>query len=82
MVCFAQNGYFELYGEDARKAAPILGAKLLEKKVHGKPNIPVTGFREAEWVAGSHKLWKTGEDVLLIKSGETFKELKGAIIFP
>lgn len=82
MVCFAQNGYFELYGEDARKAAPILGAKLLEKKVHGKPNIPVTGFREAEWVAGSHKLWKTGEDVLLIKSGETFKELKGADYIP
>lgn len=82
MVCFAQNGYFELYGEDARKAAPILGARLLEKKVHGKPNIPVTGFREAEWVAGSHKLWKTGEDVLLIKSGETFKELKGADYIP
>lgn len=82
MVCFAQNGYFELYGEDARKAAPLLGAKLLEKKVHGKPNIPVTGFREAEWVAGSHKLWKTGEDVLLIKNGETFKELKGADFIP
>ncbi|SFP42062.1 MutS domain I [Oscillibacter sp. PC13] len=82
MVCFAQNGYFELYGEDARKAAPLLGAKLLEKKVHGKPNIPVTGFREAEWVAGSHKLWKTGEDVLLIKSGEIFKELKGADYIP
>lgn len=82
MVCFAQNGYFELYGEDARKAAPLLGAKLLEKKVHGKPNIPVTGFRETAWVAGSHKLWKTGADVLLVKNGDTFKELKGEDFIP
>lgn len=82
LVCFAQNGYFELYGDDARKAAPLLGAKLLEKKVHGKPNIPVTGFREVAWVAGSHKLWKTGADVLLVKNGKTFKELKGADFIP
>ena len=33
LVCFAQNGYFELYGKDAEKAAPLLGTKLLEKKV-------------------------------------------------
>mgnify|MGYP002229009906 CR=1 FL=1 len=37
LVCFAQNGYFELYGKDAEKAAPLLGTKLLEKKVRGKP---------------------------------------------
>ena len=47
LVCFAQNGYFELYGKDAEKAAPLLGTKLLEKKVRGKPSMPVTGFREA-----------------------------------
>ena len=46
LVCFAQNGYFELYGKDAEKAAPMLGTKLLEKKVRGKPSMPVTGFRE------------------------------------
>ena len=57
LVCFAQNGYFELYGKDAEKAAPLLGTKLLEKKVRGKPSVPVTGFRESAWVAGSHKLW-------------------------
>ncbi len=41
LVCFAQNGYFELYGKDAKKAAPLLGTKLLEKKVRGKPSMPV-----------------------------------------
>ena len=82
LVCFAQNGYFELYGKDAEKAAPLLGTKLLEKKVRGKPSMPVTGFREAAWVAGSHKLWKSGADVFLSKDGETFKELKGADYIP
>mgnify|MGYP003193001364 CR=1 FL=1 len=82
LVCFAQNGYFELYGKDAEKAAPLLGTKLLEKKVRGKPSMPVTGFREAAWVAGSHKLWKSGVDVFLSKDGETFKELKAADYIP
>ena len=82
LVCFAQNGYFELYGKDAEKAAPMLGTKLLEKKVRGKPSMPVTGFREAAWVAGSHKLWKSGVDVFLSKDGETFKELKAADYIP
>ena len=82
LVCFAQNGYFELYGKDAKKAAPLLGTKLLEKKVRGKPSMPVTGFRESAWVAGSHKLWKSGADVFLSKDGETFKELKAADYIP
>ena len=82
LVCFAQNGYFELYGKDAEKAAPLLGTKVLEKKVRGKSAMPVTGFRESAWVAASKKLWRSGADVLLSKDGETFKELKGADYIP
>ena len=82
LVCFAQNGYFELYGKDAEKAAPLLGTKVLEKMVRGKPAMPVTGFRESAWVAASQKLWQSGADVLLSKDGETFKELKGADFIP
>ena len=82
LVCFAQNGYFELYGMDAEKAAPLLGTKVLEKKVRGKSAMPVTGFRESVWVAASKKLWQSGADVLLSKDGETFKELKGADFIP
>ncbi len=81
MVCFEYNGYFELYGEDAIKAAPMLGAKLLHRPVDGT-SIPVTGFKEAAWVAGSYKLWKHGEDVFLSKDGKTFKELKAADFIP
>ena len=82
LVCFAQNGYFELYGNDALKAAPLLGTKVLEKKVHGKGYLAVTGFRESAWLAGSQKLWKSGADVYLSKNGETFKELKAADYIP
>lgn len=82
LVCFAQNGYFELYGEDAKKASALLGTKLLDKKVYGKPSLPVTGFKEAAWVAASKKLWQSGADVFLSKDGEVFKELKGADYIP
>ncbi|WFF73548.1 DNA mismatch repair protein MutS [Proteiniclasticum sp. QWL-01] len=82
LVCFAQNGYFELYGEDAKKAAPLLGTKLLDKKLRGHAALPVTGFREEAWVAASQKLWKSGAEVFLSKDGETFKELHGADYIP
>lgn len=82
LVCFAQNGYFELYGKDAEKAAPLLGTKVLQKKVHGKPSIPVTGFRETAWIAASKKLWQSGTDVFLTKNGKTFKELKKEDFIP
>lgn len=82
LVCFAQNGYFELYGDDAKKAAALLGTKVLDKKIWGHKSIPVTGFKEESWVAASKKLWKAGEDVLLSKNGDIFKELKAADYIP
>lgn len=82
LICFAQNGYFELYGEDAKRAASLLGTKVLQKKLRGHEAIPVTGFKEELWVAASKKLWKAGEDVLLHKAGEVFKELRAADYIP
>ena len=82
LVCFAQNGYFELYGEDAKNAAVILGTKVLEKKVRGHSPIPVTGFKEEAWVAASKRLWKAGNDVFLTKNGDVFKDLKASDFIP
>lgn len=82
LVCFAQNGYFELYGEDAKKAAVILGTKVLEKKVRGHSPIPVTGFKEEAWVVASKRLWKAGNDVFLTKDGDVFKDLKAFDFIP
>lgn len=82
LVCFAQNGYFELYGDDAKKAAAILGTKVLEKKVRGHSSMPVTGFKEEAWVAASKRLWKSGNNVFMTKDGDVFKELKADDFIP
>ena len=70
IVCFAQNSYFEIYGEDAKKAAPMLGTKLLMKELEGGGQVAVTGFREDQWVAKAKALWGQGNDVLVTQSGE------------
>lgn len=87
IVGFAQNGYFEIYGEDAKKAAPILGTKLLMKELEGGGQVAVTGFREDEWAAYASKLWSKGNDVFISRTGEdgtqeTVKDLRGADYFP
>lgn len=42
----------------------------------------MTGFKQELWVAASKKLWKAGHDVLLVKDGEVFKDLKAADFIP
>ncbi len=87
IVCFAQNGYFEIYGEDAKKAAPLLGTKLLLKELEGGGQVPVTGFREEQWAAKAKTLWGQGNDVLVTQSGEdgrqeTVKHLRAEDYIP
>lgn len=87
IVCFAQNGYFEIYGEDAKRAAPLIHSKLLMKELEGGGQVAVTGFKENEWILRSNMLWAKGNDVLLSRTGEdgkqeTVKELRGTDYFP
>lgn len=74
IVCFAQRGYFEIYGEDAKRAAPILGAKLLMKELEGVGKVAVTGFRQEQWVSETKKLWGQDNDVLLSQPGDDGKQ--------
>lgn len=87
IVCFAQDGYFEIYGEDAKKAAPMLGIKLLMKELEGGGQVAVTGFREDQWVAKAKDLWGQGNDVFVTQPGEsgrqeTVKHLKAEDYIP
>lgn len=87
IVCFAQNGYFEIYGEDAKKAAPMLGTKLLMKELEGGGQVAVTGFRVDQWVANAKALWGQGNDVFVTQPGgdgrqETVKHLKAEDYIP
>ena len=64
LVGFEQNGYYEFYGEDARKVCELLGGKLLEKET-ALGTIPVTGFPSNQWVYRAKQLWQRGENVYL-----------------
>ena len=64
LVGFEQNGYYEFYGEDARKVCELLGGKLLEKET-ALGIVPVTGFPSDQWVYRAKQLWQRGETVYL-----------------
>ena len=64
LVGFEQNGYYEFYGEDARKVCELLGGKLLEKET-ALGTVPVTGFPSNQWVYRAKQLWQRGENVYL-----------------
>ena len=64
LVGFEQNGYYEFYGEDARKVCELLGGKLLEKET-ALGTVPVTGFPSNQWVYRAKQLWQRGENVCL-----------------
>ena len=59
LVGFEQNGYYEFYGEDARKVC-----ELLEKET-ALGTVPVTGFPSNQWVYRAKQLWQRGENVYL-----------------
>ena len=64
LVGFEQNGYYEFYGEDARKVCELLGGKLLEKET-ALGIVPVTGFPSDQWAYRAKQLWQRGETVYL-----------------
>ena len=64
LVGFEQNGYYEFYGEDARKVCELLGGKLQEKET-ALGTVPVTGFPSNQWVYRAKQLWQRGENIYL-----------------
>ncbi|MFR4607604.1 MAG: DEAD/DEAH box helicase family protein [Faecalibacterium sp.] len=64
LVGFEQNGYYEFYGEDARKVCELLGGKLLEKETE-LGTVPVIGFPRDQWAYRAKQLWQCGENVYL-----------------
>ena len=64
LVGFEQNGYYEFYGEDARKVCELLGGKLLEKET-ALGTVPVTDFPSNQWVYRAKQLWQRGENIYL-----------------
>ena len=69
LVGFEQNGFFEFYGDDAKRVTELIDTKMLRKEtVSGE--IPVTGFPREQWAHFGKELWKCGESVYLSGQGE------------
>ncbi|MBQ6255534.1 MAG: hypothetical protein IJJ60_02995, partial [Clostridia bacterium] len=64
IIGFELNGYFEFYGEDARKVAEICGAALLEKNTPAGQTA-ATGFSVPRWPSELRRIWSKGNNVYL-----------------
>ena len=64
LVGFEQYGYYEFYGEDARKVCELLGGKFLEKET-ALGTVPVISFPRNQWAYRAKQLWQRGENVYL-----------------
>ena len=64
IIGFELNGYFEFYGEDARKVAEICDAALLEKNTPAGQTA-ATGFSVPRWPSELRRIWSKGNNVYL-----------------
>lgn len=64
LIGFERNGFFEFYGEDARRVAEISGSRLIERETP-EGVIQVTGFATDRWQSNARMLWQNGENVYL-----------------
>lgn len=64
IIGFELNGYFEFYGEDARKVAEISNAALLEKNTPAGQTA-ATGFSVPRWPSELRRIWSKGNNVYL-----------------
>ncbi len=69
LVGFEQNGFFEFYGDDAKRVTELIDTKMLRKET-ASGEIPVTGFPREQWAHFGKELWKCGESVYLSGQGE------------
>ena len=68
LVGFEQNGFFEFYGDDAKRVTELIDTKMLRKET-ASGKIPVTGFPREQWAHFGKELWKCGESVYLSGQG-------------
>ena len=64
LIGFERNGFFEFYGEDARRVAERLGFRLIERETP-EGTVQATGFAANQWQSNARMLWQHGERVYL-----------------
>ena len=64
LIGFERNGFFEFFGEDARRVAEISGSLLIERETP-EGTVQATGFAADQWQSNARMLWQNGENVYL-----------------
>ncbi len=64
LIAFERNGFFEFYGEDARRVAEISRFRLVERRTP-EGTTPATGFAVNQWQSNARMLWQHGENLYL-----------------
>ena len=79
ILFFRMGDFFEMFGDDARKAAPILGIALTSRS-HGKDgNIPLAGVPYHAAEKYLTKLIEAGEKVVICEQTEDPKLARGLV---
>ena len=69
LVGFEQNGFYEFYGEDARRVAELMDMELLRKTIPGG-QVDVAGFEASRWPSEARLLWSAGNSIYLAGENE------------
>ena len=79
ILFFRMGDFYEMFGEDAIKAAPILGIALTSRSKGNSEKIPLAGVPDHSYEKYLDKLLKHGEKVVIVEQVEDPKEAKGLV---
>ncbi|MCH9024492.1 MAG: DNA mismatch repair protein MutS [candidate division Zixibacteria bacterium] len=79
ILFFRMGDFYEMFGEDAIKAAPILGIALTSRSKGNSEKIPLAGVPYHSYEKYLAKLLEQGEKVVIVEQVEDPKEAKGLV---
>jgi DNA mismatch repair protein MutS len=79
IVFFRMGDFYEMFGDDAVKAAPILGIALTSRSHGGTERIPLAGVPYHSADKYLAKLLSAGEKVVIVEQVEDPKTAKGVV---
>ncbi len=79
ILFFRMGDFYEMFGEDAIKAAPILGIALTSRSKGNSEKIPLAGVPYHSYEKYLAKLLEHGEKVVIVEQVEDPKEAKGLV---
>ncbi len=78
LLLYRMGDFYELFGDDARTAAPILGITLT-KRGHGEDDTALAGFPHHALDRYAHKLVRSGHRIAICEQTENPKDAVGIV---